>query len=194
MAEVRNRAGFGTVGLLGEDLQELSHAGGLWALLCRRHELGKPFLQLWVVVQEDDVGLRNVIQEESLLLLDVLEQNGLLPVQLHRLKDIDVVGPKANLDGLEGVPNQQPNHVSLLLESARILVANLVLDILDHSNHVHQVAIDPFTVMLPAIVFVLVLRLHCLVLDLVDLVLLVFQADLRTQLRLLAVEELKTTD
>ena len=115
-------------------------------------------------------------------------------MQLHRLKDIDVVGPKAYLDSLERVPNQQPNHVSLLLKSAGILVANLVLDILDHSNHVHQVAIDPFTVMLPAIVLVLVLRLHCLVLDLVDLVLLVFQADLRTQLRLLAVEELKTTD
>lgn len=48
--------------------------------------------------------------------------------------------------------------------------------------------------MLPTIVLMLVLRLHCLVLDLIDLVLLVFQANLRTSLWLLTVEKLETTD
>lgn len=93
-----------------------------------------------------------------------------------------MIGPKANLDSLERIPNQQPHYISLLLKGTSVLVGDLILDILDNANHVDEVAVGPFAVMLPTIVLMLVLRLHCLILDLVDLVLLVFQADLRTSL------------
>lgn len=147
-----------------------------------------------IVVQEDDVGLRNEIQKEGFLLLDIFQQNGLFPVQLHGLKDVNMVGPKTNFDSFERILDKQPHHISLLLKGAGVFVGDLILDIFDHSNNVHQVAIRPFTVMLPAIVLMLVLRLHCLILDLVNLVLLVLQANLRARLRFLAVEELKTSD
>ena len=40
-----------------------------------------------------------------------------------------MVCPKANLNGLEGVPNDQPHHISLLLVSIGILIADLFLNL-----------------------------------------------------------------
>jgi len=89
-----------------------------------------------------------------------------------------VICPEAYFNRFEGVSNDQPNHISLLLKSVGILVCDFVFDFLHNSNHVNHLAFDPFIFMLPAIIFVFVLRFDDLVLDLLNFVVFLSQSDL----------------
>lgn len=101
-----------------------------------------------------------------------------------------MIGPEGYLDSLKGVSDGETDNVALFLVGVAILVGDLLLDPLDDADDVDHLALRTLVLMLPAIILELVPALHRLVLDLVDLVLLVLEPDLRRAFDLLPVEQL----
>jgi hypothetical protein len=113
--------------------------------------------EVGLLVEDDDVRFRDEIQEDCFFLLDVFDEDGLFFFEVVAVEKVDVVGPEADFDGLEGISDDKSDDISLFLEGVGVLVGDLLFDILHNADNVHHLALDPLILMLPPVVLLLIL-------------------------------------
>lgn len=94
------------------------------------------------------------------------------------MKVLDLIGPEANFDGFELVSDDNSDDVSLIIGSI-LFVRGFFFDFINNTDHIYIFVLAKVGIMVPMEKFLGILVGDLFISDFMNLVLLVFEPDLR---------------